>query len=71
MFANYDDVLTIEDMMEILSIGHNKAYELLQSGQVKAFKIGKAYRIPKICIRDYVLIKVQKDIRLYKKELDN
>ncbi|MFM9329402.1 helix-turn-helix domain-containing protein [Paenibacillus mesotrionivorans] len=59
MFIDYDDVITISDMMEILAIGRNKAYDLLRSGQIKSFKIGKAYRIPKTCIEEYVLSKVK------------
>ncbi|WP_046176512.1 helix-turn-helix domain-containing protein [Domibacillus indicus] len=62
MFNSYDDLVPLEDLMEILDIGRNKAYELLQSGEIKSFKIGKAYRIPKLCIQDYVLTKVQMKI---------
>lgn len=65
MFENYDDVVAIEDLMEMLDIGRNKAYELLQSGQIKSFKVGKAYRIPKVCIQNYVLGKVQIQIEKY------
>lgn len=58
MFDNYDDILSVEQMMEVLAIGRNKAYELLQSEQIKSFRIGKSYRIPKLCIREYVLSQV-------------
>lgn len=58
MFDEYDDLVPIEDLMEMLDLGRNKAYELLQSSQIKSFKIGKAYKIPKICIIDFVLGKV-------------
>ncbi|HDR7661450.1 helix-turn-helix domain-containing protein [Bacillus wiedmannii] len=68
MFQRYDDVVTIEDLMEMLDIGRNKAYELLQSGQIKSFKVGKSYRIPKICIQNYVLAKVQIQIEAYKQQ---
>lgn len=68
MFDAYDDVVTIEDLMEMLDIGRNKAYELLQSGQIKSFKVGKSYRIPKICIQNYVLAKVQIQIEEYKQQ---
>lgn len=68
MFDAYDDVVPIEDLMEILDIGRNKAYELLQSGQIKSFKVGKSYRIPKICIQNYVLAKVQIQIEEYKQQ---
>ncbi|MFC5532228.1 helix-turn-helix domain-containing protein [Cohnella yongneupensis] len=59
MFTEYDDVITLSDMMEILAIGRNKAYDLLRSGQIKSFKIGKAYRIPKSCIEEYILARVK------------
>ncbi|USK86145.1 helix-turn-helix domain-containing protein [Peribacillus asahii] len=65
MFSNYDDIVTIEDLMEILDVGRNKAYELLQTGQISSFKVGKAYRIPKVCIQEYVLAKVQINIKHY------
>ncbi|MGH0777855.1 helix-turn-helix domain-containing protein [Bacillus cereus] len=68
MFDAYDDVVSIEDLMEMLDIGRNKAYELLQSGQIKSFKVGKSYRIPKICIQNYVLAKVQIQIEEYKQQ---
>ncbi|EJQ91282.1 helix-turn-helix domain-containing protein [Bacillus toyonensis] len=68
MFQHYDDVVTIEDLMEMLDIGRNKAYALLQSGQIKSFKVGKSYRIPKICIQNYVLAKVQIQIEAYKQQ---
>ncbi|MGG3758295.1 helix-turn-helix domain-containing protein [Bacillus anthracis] len=68
MFDAYDDVVPIEDLMEMLDIGRNKAYELLKSGQIKSFKVGKSYRIPKICIQNYVLAKVQIQIEEYKQQ---
>ncbi|MDR4985939.1 helix-turn-helix domain-containing protein [Bacillus cereus] len=68
MFDAYDDVVPVEDLMEMLDIGRNKAYELLQSGQIKSFKVGKSYRIPKICIQNYVLAKVQIQIEEYKQQ---
>jgi excisionase family DNA binding protein len=58
MFENYDDVVTIEELMEILDIGKNNAYKLLRSGEIKSFKIGKVYKIPKVCIQKYILSKI-------------
>jgi excisionase family DNA binding protein len=66
MFAQYDDIVTIDDLQEMVGLGRNKAYELLQTGQIKSFKLGKAYRIPKICIQDYILSKVLMTIEHYK-----
>ncbi|MBK0075561.1 helix-turn-helix domain-containing protein [Bacillus sp. S56] len=68
MLDAYDDLVPVEDLMEMLDIGRNKAYELLQSRQIKSFKIGKSYRIPKMCIQNYVLAKVQIQIEEYKQQ---
>ncbi|EJS02232.1 helix-turn-helix domain-containing protein [Bacillus cereus] len=68
MFDAYDDLVPVEDLMEMLDIGRNKAYELLQTGQIKSFKVGKSYRIPKMCIQNYVLAKVQIQIEEYKQQ---
>ena len=43
--------LRVEDLMPILNIGRNTAYELVRSGQIKSVRIGKQIRIPKENIR--------------------
>ncbi|MEI3895175.1 MULTISPECIES: helix-turn-helix domain-containing protein [unclassified Bacillus (in: firmicutes)] len=65
VFENYDDVVNVEDLMEMLNIGRNKAYELLQSGKVRSFKVGKSYRIPKVYIQQYVLSKLHMKMEEY------
>ena len=47
MFEEYNDILTIEEMCEILMIGRNAAYSLLNKGTLKDFRIGKVWKIPK------------------------
>ncbi|MBU3153515.1 helix-turn-helix domain-containing protein [Clostridium estertheticum] len=54
MFENYKDVVNIEDLTQMLDIGKNKAYELINSGIIKSFKIGKVHKIPKVWIVDYI-----------------
>ena len=44
---SYADVLTVNDLMNILHIGRNKAYELLRSKVIPSIRIGKKYVIPK------------------------
>lgn len=44
---SYSDVLTVNDVMNILHIGRNKAYELLRSKVIPSIRIGKKYVIPK------------------------
>lgn len=50
----YDDVFTIEDLMDYLSIGRNTAYKLLKEGKIKSFKIGRVYKIPKNEVKRFV-----------------
>jgi len=54
LFENYKDVVNIEDLTQMLNIGRNKAYELINSGIIKSFKIGKIHKIPKVWIMDYI-----------------
>lgn len=49
MFADYPDVVDVSGLQSMLGgIGQQKAYELVRKGTIKAIKIGKLYRIPKI-----------------------
>ncbi len=50
----YGDILSAKDVKEILGIGCNKVYELLTSGAIKNFKIGRVRKIPKGCLIDYI-----------------
>lgn len=54
MFNIYGDIVSIQDMMKMLSIGKNKAYELVNSGIIKSFRIGNHIRICKTSIIQYI-----------------
>ena len=54
MLEPYNDILTIEELCEILKIGWNRAYELLKSGQISAFQLGRNWKIPKIALEEYL-----------------
>ncbi|MDE5885081.1 MAG: helix-turn-helix domain-containing protein [Oscillospiraceae bacterium] len=47
-------LITIEELMKRLSIGRNTAYKLLESGDLKAFKIGKVSKIPEESVELYI-----------------
>lgn len=55
MFEQYNDIVTIEEMSEMMEIGRNCAYNLLKSKKVKAFRNGRSWRIPKRAIIDYII----------------
>lgn len=54
MFNSYPDVLSVKQLCEMLDIGKNTAYKLLQSGEIKSIKIGKVYKIPKKYLKEYI-----------------
>ena len=47
-------VLRVEDIMDILDIGRNTAYELVRCGKIHSVKAGKQIRIPKQAVVDYL-----------------
>lgn len=51
---DFGDVLTTKDVHDILGIGYNKTYELLRTGAIKSFKIGRERKIPKECLKEYI-----------------
>lgn len=55
MFNDYNDLVSVEDLCEMLSIGKNAAYTLLASGNLKCFRLKRVWKIPKQSVIDYVL----------------
>ena len=56
-YHSYDELpltLRVEDLMPILNIGRNTAYELVRSGKIRSIRIGRQLRIPKDAIQDYL-----------------
>jgi excisionase family DNA binding protein len=54
MLSKYPDVLTVEQLAEVLKIGINKAYELVRLRIIGHKKIGRRIIIPKLCLIDYL-----------------
>ncbi len=55
MFEQYDDILTVEEISEILKIGMTQAYRIVRSGDLKGYKEGKNWKIPKQALKEYVI----------------
>ena len=56
-YHSYDELpllLTVEDLMPILGIGRNTAYELVRTDQIFSIRIGRQLRIPKQALIDFV-----------------
>ena len=55
MFSEFSDILSVGDVCEILFIGRNRAYELLNAGILKGFRVGRTWRIPKRNLEAYIV----------------
>ena len=56
-YRSYDELpltLRVEDLMPILDIGRNTAYELVRCATIRSIRIGKQLRIPKDALVEYL-----------------
>lgn len=58
MFESLDDILTIEEVAEVLKLGTTHTYRIVRSGQLKGYKEGKDWKIPKSSLVDYIQSKL-------------
>lgn len=55
MLEQYQDILSVYDAAEALCIGKNRVYELLENKELKGFRIGRVWKIPKEALKEYIL----------------
>ena len=60
MANEVSDLLTVDDLCEKLQISRNTAYQLLESGDVEGFKVGRNWRIPNVSISSYIVNQIRK-----------
>lgn len=56
--TSYDELpltLRVEDLMPILGIGRNTAYELVRSGQIRSIRVGHQLRVPKDALQTFLI----------------
>ena len=52
-FTEYPDIVSPKQLMQMLHIGRNKAFKLL-NGDIPSIRIGKNHKIPKIYVIEYL-----------------
>ena len=55
ILTGYPDILTVKDVQDILRLGRNSVYKLLENGEIKTIRAGKKYIIPKIYLVQFIL----------------
>lgn len=54
MLKDYPDVLTVKQVSEILGIGENAAYKLVNGHMIGSRRVGRRILVPKVCLIDYL-----------------
>lgn len=54
MFEEFSDVVTIDDLRNMLKIGKTLAYSLVKENKIESVKVGRNYRIQKIKVIEYL-----------------
>ena len=47
MLENFEDVMTTDEVCEAMRIGKNNLYSLLENKQLRGYRNGRVWRIPK------------------------
>ncbi len=47
-------VLSVVQLAQLLCVGKNTAYDLVNSGQVKSVRVGRQIRIPREAVYEYL-----------------
>lgn len=56
MFENYPDVVEVDDLRKMLGgISKKLAYRLLSDQEIWSVRVGRTYKIPKICVIEYLM----------------
>ncbi len=55
MDKDYTELITVDELCEMLRISHNAAYRILASGQLDCFKIGRIWKIPRESVNEYII----------------
>jgi len=55
MFKDYPDALTVKDLQQMLGIGKNLAYELINTNAISHVKVGRKIVIAKVNVIEYLI----------------
>lgn len=55
MFKTYPDVVSVQHLQEMLGVCRKHAYQLVQQNKIRSVRVGRNYRIPKLCVVEYLI----------------
>lgn len=57
--SEYPDVLNVKEASQLLRVCSKTIYKLLRENKIEHIRIGTEYKIPKVCVLEY--LKIQND----------
>ena len=52
---NDESIMSVQELMDTLRIGKNLAYQLLNAGIIKGFRIGRSWKIPRHLLDEFII----------------
>ena len=53
-FMGFPDVLDVNQVSSILHISTKTVYRLINTSTLQSIKVGRAFRVPKVCLMKYM-----------------
>ncbi len=60
IFEEYPNMLTVEEMCEILNVARETGYRMVRRGDFEVLKLGRIIRIPKNQVLNYIIDNLEK-----------
>ena len=54
MFPEYPDIVTVQQLREMLGISRELEWELINGGELQGIKIGNSFKRPKVSVNAFV-----------------
>lgn len=55
VFSEYEDIVSIDDIMKMLHIGRSNVYKLLRNKEIKHIQVGVKYIVPKVSVIEFIM----------------
>lgn len=56
VFQGYPDILSVQQVGELLNVSTKTVYRLLNEGTLDSLKVGRAFKVPKLYLLQYIKV---------------
>ena len=54
MLDQYEPIMTVQEVCEVLMVGKNTVYALIKEGKVESFRTGRTWKIKRDALSDFI-----------------